>query len=157
LANSTNNKHTAKPVKQTTMALQKILLVDDDKAFIHLNRAMFKYNSICCEIDECSNGLEALGYVVHAEKLPDAILLDINMPIMDGFGFLDRFEQQHLAGKQIAVFVLSSSREELLLVKDLQYHCVKGYFEKPLTDANIYQIVATVNNPRDAEILERRA
>jgi len=128
------------------MALQKILLVDDDKSFIYLNRTMFKYNQVTCQIDECRNGAEALAYLSSTDKLPDVILLDLNMPVMDGFGFLEKFEQQNCPGKQPRVFVLSSSRSDEEMQRSLHYKCVKGYFEKPLTDVHIKEILSKVNS-----------
>jgi CheY-like chemotaxis protein len=127
--------------KQRTPALKKILLVDDDKSFIYLNRAMLKYNDVTCEIDECRNGKEALAYIADTNQLPDVILLDIDMPVMNGLEFLEKFEKNDNRYEQTKVFVLSSSTDQDK-VKSRRYNFVKGYFQKPLTDGHIKQILS---------------
>ena len=129
-------------VKEPAMALQKILLVDDDQSFIGLNRAMLKYSEVNCQIDECRNGKEALAYIQNAEQCPDVILLDIDMPVMDGFEFLEQFEQQDLNDDQPMVFMVSSSLTDQNINRTRKYPFVKGFFEKPLTAANIEEILS---------------
>lgn len=60
----------------------KVLIVDDESS----NRALFSamMNHCANAIDTCNNGREALDYLAKAEQLPDLILLDINMPVLDG-------------------------------------------------------------------------
>ena len=130
------------------MALKKILLVDDDKSFIYLNRKMFKYNNVVCEIDECRNGQDALNYLSDTETLPDIILMDINMPVMDGFEFLKKYEQIQGQKEQPKVFILSSSNTQEEKEKGLRYKFVKGYFEKPLTDAHIGEMLASFKDEK---------
>jgi CheY-like chemotaxis protein len=127
--------------KQCAPTLKKILLVDDDKSFIHLNRAMLKYNDVTCQIDECRNGQEALAYISVANQLPDVILLDIDMPVMNGLEFLEKFEDHNNRNEQTKVFVLSSDCDQDK-VRSRSYNFVKGYFQKPLSDSHIKQILA---------------
>ena len=127
--------------QQCTPTLKKILLVDDDKTFIHLNRAMLKYNDVNCQIDECGNGQEALAYISCTRQLPDVILLDIDMPVMNGIEFLEKFNAHNNRVGQTKVFVLSSSIEQDK-VKSRRYNFVKGYFQKPLSDSHIKEILS---------------
>ena len=127
--------------KQCAPTLKKILLVDDDKTFIHLNRAMLKYNDVNCQIDECGNGQEALAYISCTRQLPDVILLDIDMPVMNGLEFLEKFGEHNTPSEQTKVFVLSSSIEQDK-VKSRRYQFVKGYFQKPLSDSHIREILS---------------
>ena len=127
--------------QQCTPTLKKILLVDDDKTFIHLNRAMLKYNDVNCQIDECGNGQEALAYISCTRQLPDVILLDIDMPVMNGLEFLEKFDEHDGRVEQTKVFVLSSSTEQER-VKSRRYNFVKGYFQKPLSDLHIKEILS---------------
>jgi len=137
----THKTETEMIAKQCSPALKKILLVDDDKSFIHLNRAMLKYNDVTCQIDECRNGQEALAYIDVAKQLPDVILLDIDMPVMNGLEFLEKFEGHDNRDEQTKVFVLSSSVDQDR-VKSRRYNFVKGYFHKPLTDSHIKEILS---------------
>jgi len=121
------------------MELQKLLLVDDDSAFNFLNRIILNTNGVECEIDECLDGKAALENA-NTGNCPDVILLDINMPVMDGFEFLDEFEKQNKCREHTKVFILTSSNQEEDKQKALSYSCVKGYFDKPLGEQHIKQI-----------------
>ena len=127
--------------KQCAPTLKKILLVDDDKAFIHLNRAMLKYNDVTCQIDDCRNGKEALAYIAEANELPNVILLDIDMPVMNGLEFLEKFDEHDKSYEQTKVFVLTSDCNEYR-VRSQRYNFVKGCFQKPLTDSHIQEILS---------------
>ena len=68
--------------------------------------------------------------------LPDLILLDLNMPVMDGWEFLDAFTGLDLP-RAISVFVLTSSIHSEELARFAQYPTVKSYFSKPLDMGNL--------------------
>ena len=63
--------------------MNKILLIDDDVATNFYNNYMLKKNIVGCEIIMLDNGLKALDYI-KKHTLPDAIFVDVNMPVMDG-------------------------------------------------------------------------
>jgi CheY-like chemotaxis protein len=124
------------------MTPEKLLLVDDDSAFNFLNRIILRSSGISWEIDECLDGQAALKYVTSTEKCPDVILLDINMPIMDGFEFLEEFERHHKFNDHTKVFVLTSSDQDEDRHSAQKYTCVKGYFDKPLTEEHVKYIIS---------------
>jgi len=126
------------------MELQKMLLVDDDSAFNFLNRIILNANGINCVIEECLDGKAALDATNAEDKCPDVILLDINMPVMDGFEFLDEFEQQNKCSKHTKVFILTSSNQEEDRKKAFSYSCVKGYFDKPFNESHIGEILTVI-------------
>ena len=128
------------------MEQQKILLVDDDSAFNFLNRIILNTNGVDCEIAECLDGRSALELAEASGKCPDVILLDINMPVMDGFEFLDEFEKHHKCSDHTKVFMLTSSNQEEDRKKAFSYHCVKGYFDKPLSNQHISQIISSLKS-----------
>ncbi len=127
------------------MELQKLLLVDDDSAFNFLNRIILNSSGIDCEIEECLDGRSALEHASNPDKCPDVILLDINMPIMDGFEFLDEFDRLHQCSEHTKVFILTSSNQEEDRQKALSYSCVKGYFDKPLDKEHIREIISVLS------------
>lgn len=129
-------------LKEPCLPLQKILLVDDDKSFISLNRATLKYSEVKCQVDDCRNGKEALDYITNTQQQPDVILLDIDMPVMNGFEFLDQLKQNKNLRKHPKVFMLSSSYSDNTRTKSMQYPFVVGFFEKPLKDNHIKQILS---------------
>lgn len=119
----------------------EILIIDDSPAFNHLTRLMIQRSEIDCNITELSNGQRALAYLAESTRCPDVILLDINMPVMDGFDFLEEFVRGHnkCAG-QTNIYMLTSSSQEVDKVKVRSFNVVKDYFEKPLTKESLKKI-----------------
>jgi CheY-like chemotaxis protein len=113
------------------MTLRRILLVDDEDGFHTLNTRTLTQNEICCVIDKVFDGEEALEYLLSSTEFPDVILLDINMPRMDGFSFLEEY-QKLAVSKNCLVFILSTSQIEKHKKMAFSYPFVKGYFDKPL-------------------------
>ncbi|MFY8019994.1 MAG: response regulator [Bacteroidia bacterium] len=113
--------------------MKKVLLIDDDKINNFLASLVIKQTKLALVIKECLNGQEAIDYLTSArvETLPDIILLDINMPVLDGWQFLDFLTQSSVV-KDVPVFVFSSSNYDLDIVRAKEYPIVKGYIIKPL-------------------------
>jgi CheY-like chemotaxis protein len=114
------------------------LLIDDDDIFNYLSKRILLKSDVANSIIDFTNAKSALDFIKSTDSEIDIILLDINMPIMNGFDFLDSFIQ--LANKQISVYMLTSSIDDADMIKSLKYPCVKGYFSKPLTTDTIAQI-----------------
>lgn len=114
---------------------KKILLVDDDQLNNLINtRIITKFSDYT--VDAFTSGREGLKYL-HAcepELFPEIIFLDINMPVMDGWEFLEEYEKfpQHLT-QNTAVIMLTSSIDITDIEKSKQYRSVKEFMSKPLT------------------------
>jgi CheY-like chemotaxis protein len=123
--------------------VKKILLVDDDEGFNYLNMISLQQNGVDCRVDIALNGKEALQYLLSSsDDCPDVILLDLNMPVMDGFEFLNKFEKQGAkCHTKSRVFVLSSSEREEDRYKTMSKTVVKGFFSKPLSPGDIREIM----------------
>ena len=94
--------------------MKNILLVDDDNIFNFLNTKLLHQSGIAEEIHTALNGKEALdllnNYYTGAFALPDVILLDLNMPVMDGFTFLEAFKKLSLPRKEkVRIIIVTSS------------------------------------------------
>jgi CheY-like chemotaxis protein len=118
--------------------MKKILIIDDDPIVgvllkSHINRI---YNDAL--VDTTENGKEALYYIeqitkTKTEPFPDFIFLDINMPIMNGFDFLDQLESGVYANiKNTPLVVLSSSVDPADIDKAKNYSMVNEFCSKPL-------------------------
>lgn len=114
------------------------LLIDDDDIFNYLSKRILLKSNAANSIIDFTSANSALEFIKSTNSEIDIILLDINMPIMNGFDFLDSFIR--LANKQISVYMLTSSIDDADMIKSLKYPCVKGYFSKPLTTDTIGQI-----------------
>jgi len=127
--------------------LDLILLVDDDETTNYVNKRLLTQLNVAKEIKIMTNGQEALTYLKDVaagkgEITPDLIFLDIKMPIMDGFSFLDAFENQDMGSeKPIIIMMLTSSASFYDLERLKNYKKVKKHISKALTKADVREIL----------------
>lgn len=116
-----------------------ILLVDDSKATNFFNKTMLQKLEVCESIIVLENGQEALQYIIEHQK-PDLIFLDINMPVMNGWDFMDallkRKEQNHNVVLMLGTELSSADKEKLS-----KYSCIKGQSPKMLTTNFICELM----------------
>ena len=127
------------------MSIKKILLVDDDAGANFLNRIYLNNYNVVSQIDTALNGREAIDYLAASNECPDIILLDINMPVLDGFEFLKIFNEQNKCSTVSKIFMLTSSTREEDRIAAMSSKYVKGYFDKPLTTSHIEEMFSLVN------------
>ena len=127
------------------MAKIEILIVDDSPAFNHLTRLAFTRAGIDHNVTEQSNGQKALDYLAQSTTFPDVILLDINMPVMDGFDFLDEYTRTFRHQNNTDIYMLTSSSQDVDRIKVKSFGIVKDYFEKPLSRENLAIIVGNLD------------
>ena len=118
--------------------INTLYLVDDDPTFQFLTRKVIEGTSLVKQIRIFDNGQAAINFLqIHAEEpelLPEIILLDLFMPILDGWGFLDEFISiKPRIGKPITIYVVSSSIDVQDLVRASHYQEVSDYIVKPVT------------------------
>jgi CheY-like chemotaxis protein len=115
----------------------KVFIIDDDEAnnlicTININKAQ-----IATEIKtfkSAREGLKVINQATNDQELPDVIFLDINMPVMSGWDFLDSFKNVATnVTKKITLFMLSSSVMEEDVNKARSYIEVTDYITKPLS------------------------
>jgi CheY-like chemotaxis protein len=127
--------------------LDLILLIDDDETTNYVNKRLLTRLNVAKEIKVMSNGKEALTYLQNAaagngEKNPDLIFLDIKMPVMDGFSFLEAYEENKLgSSNQVIILMLTSSASFYDLERLKDYTKVKRHISKALTDADVREIL----------------
>jgi CheY-like chemotaxis protein len=127
--------------------LDLILLVDDDETTNYVNKRLLTQLNVAKEIKTMTNGQEALTYLQNVSAgnggvNPDLIFLDIKMPIMDGFSFLDAFENHDMGNnKPIIVMMLTSSASFYDLERLKNYKKVKKHISKALTNADVREIL----------------
>lgn len=120
------------------------MLVDDDEITNHINKLLIEDLDLAHHIAVAYNGQEALEIIqgqMIKDQQPLLILLDINMPVMDGFEFLAELENmKNLDRENIYVVILTSSNNQ----KDLdrtKRHKIHGYLDKPLTEEKVIQVL----------------
>src|ERR1700712_1618420 len=96
--------------------LNTVLLVDDDRITNFINQRLIEKLNITQNVTALLNGKEAIDYIkttnLEKKQLPDLILLDINMPVMDGFEFVNSFRALLYEKKVIIVMLTTSSNEK---------------------------------------------
>jgi CheY-like chemotaxis protein len=126
------------------LPINKILLVDDDAAANYLSKELLESLHAAKEIEIAENCLRALELIKQSD-CADIILLDIKMPGLDGFDFLEKLKSLALS-KKIKVVMLTSSLRPEDKLRAFSYKAVVDYFEKPLTPEKVQMIATTYLN-----------
>ena len=128
-------------------AIRCTLLVDDDPTTNYLNRKLLQRLHVTAQVREALNGQEALNLLATSCTTPDApacptlIFLDLNMPVMGGFEFLETFRQQPLAKPPVIIIMLTTSLHPADVERAGQLP-VAGFLTKPLTAEKVAQVLA---------------
>ena len=105
-------------------------IIDDDEIYIFAVKRLIQKNDFCNNVIVYNNGKDALkeikNLISNNENLPDVILLDINMPIMDGWQFLDEFTSIKTE-KEITIYMVSSSINPTDVERAKSYKRVSNY------------------------------
>ncbi len=118
--------------------IKKVYLVDDDEINNFICTNILKKINFCDDVVAYESGTEALEALKLAmaenhEDVPDVIFLDINMPIMNGWDFLEEFKTiKGQMEKKVSLFMLSSSIYQADVEKSKQYEEVVDFVTKPL-------------------------
>lgn len=118
-------------------------IIDDDSIFVFVLKKLLEKNDSFSQIRDFKNADEVLELLNQGQQnLPDLILLDLNMPIVDGWQFLDKIENMPYKEK-LNVFIMSSSIDTSDIEKSKAYDTVKDFISKP------------INNDKLANLLEK--
>jgi CheY-like chemotaxis protein len=121
------------------------LLVDDDDTTNFINQMLLKDLGITHEILITHNGKEAMDLIqqrqLSNQDLPDLIILDINMPVMNGFEFLEAFEKIKRKGNPSVIIVMLSTSMNPEDVSDAEGTAIKEFLNKPLTEHSLKEVV----------------
>lgn len=126
------------------MDIDLVYIVEDDTIACYVITMELSRHNEYQHSETYKNGEEAMEALVQKiksnEALPDLILLDINMPIMDGWEFLEEFSRMPCS-KEITVIILTSSINPEDREKAKRYKGVKGFMSKPITKDKLDQIL----------------
>nr|WP_294775723.1 response regulator [uncultured Flavobacterium sp.] len=126
--------------------IELLALVDDDDTFVFITKRIIEKTNHVKEIKVFGNGLDALNYLkenLNSDyKLPDIIFLDLSMPIMDGWQFLDEFTSlEKQKTNKIIIYVCSSSISPHDIIKARKMSAVSDFIIKPVTKDKFSEII----------------
>ncbi|MBK7865974.1 MAG: response regulator [Ignavibacteriales bacterium] len=119
----------------------KVLAVDDDATLIFLLRRLLQKTERVSEVRVASDGKEALDVLSEGEWAPDLIFLDINMPVMSGWDFLEEFTRSFADKMECEIVMLSSSTREMEKDQAAKHPEVSKYLSKPAFYPTILEVV----------------
>lgn len=123
--------------------IRKVAIVDDDSIFQFTTKIKIEKSNLADNVVFFNDGHDMLSYLESAEEddLPQLILLDINMPITDGWDFIDAFGKLSDAVRDnIKIFMISSSINPIDLRKAMSSDYIEDYITKPIRDTDLEKI-----------------
>ena len=127
-----------------------ICIVDDDEIYKYTVIKILKSIGFDKNIRMFSDGDEAFSFLSNnldnLDELPDVILLDINMPVMDGFQFMEEYVKIYPSvGKKIIIYMVSSSVDEKDVEKAASINEISDYIIKPIKRGELQNILQGLN------------
>ncbi|TAE08322.1 MAG: response regulator [Bacteroidetes bacterium] len=123
-----------------------VLLVEDDPITVLVCERIIKMTGFAQQVRVANNGQEALDFLQemgsqNSENLPELIFLDINMPVMNGWEFLQKFGSvQQLFTHTPDIYILSSTVDPEDFKRAQQFAIVKSFISKPLVKEHLEEI-----------------
>ena len=126
--------------------LKNLTIVDDDDIFVFLTTKIIEQTNLIDLIKVFGNGLDAINFLKenknNVDALPDIILLDLSMPIMNGWQFLEEYNKLNpTIGKKITIYICSSSISPDDITRAKTISEVSDYIIKPITKDKLIDLI----------------
>ncbi|HWW40672.1 MULTISPECIES: response regulator [Pedobacter] len=125
-----------------------LLVIDDDDINIFIIKKIVEKTGFAVNMVSKSNGQLAIDYLVQVlkddEPFPQLMLIDINMPVLNGWEFIEAYERMDVS-KRSDLYMLSSSVYENDIEKAKTYKIVKGFISKPLSIDRLIELLKAIN------------
>jgi CheY-like chemotaxis protein len=118
--------------------MSKVFIIDDDSIHQRIAQIMIEKHQLFDEYTSFIEAEKAIAFLkenkANTDRLPDVILLDLNMPVIDGWDFLELYETfRYEVGKAIRIFIVTSSVDEKDIMRAQNFTAVTGFISKPLS------------------------
>jgi CheY-like chemotaxis protein len=128
-------------------------IVDDDATFRYGFKKLALKKGVFSRLLTFNNGIEAIDYLKdlhNSNSLPDVLFVDINMPLMDGWEFMDAFRDIHSQlSKNIVTYNISSSIDIEDIKRAKRNPLITDYLLKPIDEHYLADIARSLQNPSD--------
>jgi CheY-like chemotaxis protein len=118
-------------------SINTVCVVDDDEIYVYGIKKLIYLKQLCENLIEFRNGKDAIDFLQNpdnSDQLPDVIFLDINMPVMDGWDFMENYAKiKPNLGKKITVYMVSSSINDEDIQRAKTISDISDYVVKPVT------------------------
>jgi CheY-like chemotaxis protein len=125
-----------------------LLIIDDDDINIFIIKKIVEKTGFDIDMVAKGNGKLAIDYLKQAitENLafPHLILIDINMPVMNGWEFIEAYQTLDVKQPDVHLYILSSSVYENDIEKTKSYDSVKGFISKPLSKERLTELLKEI-------------
>lgn len=127
-------------------AIKTVCIIDDDPIFLYLIKKTIEKSGVSNTTILYENPIDALEFlkeiILEQGVFPEILLLDINMPHMDGWEFLDTLLPYIIvAGIKTSIYIASSSIAAEDKLKAKTYPAIKGYLVKPIENEKLFEII----------------
>ena len=122
-------------------------IVDDDDIYQFTTSLFLKKTDLVNKVIVFSNGLKAINFLKeemeNSENIPDILFLDVNMPVMDGWEFLEEYILiKPMMPKTIVIYMVTSSVDEKDVLRAKNISALSGYLVKPISSENIVEVIS---------------
>lgn len=123
----------------TKTTINLACIIDDDTIYINLIKKIIETRKLCENLLVFNNGKQSIDYFeallqnLSEDKIPDIIFIDLNMPVMDGWEFIERFTKiENKFKKVITLYIVSSSINPIDMERARSLGNIKDYLIKPV-------------------------
>ena len=129
--------------------VKNIFLVDDDEIFVYLTKKTIEETRLIDQIKTFGNGKDAIDYLEqiagNKELLPEVIFLDLHMPVLDGWGFLEDYVRLNpKLGKKITLYIFTSSVSQQDIMRAHEISLVTDYIIKPMSKDKFTELIGKI-------------
>ena len=123
-----------------------ICIIDDDEIYKLIFRKKLQMSGLELNLLEFKNGEDAMNYftfvATQTAKFPQIVFLDINMPVSDGWDFLQKFAAlKSIYLHSTAIYIVSAAQNVNDYMRAKSITEISGYFVKPISDAHMKEII----------------
>ena len=129
--------------------MKKVFLIDDDDIFVFLTKKTILKVTTDIEVEVFSDGFQAITHLKNIydekERLPDVIFLDLNMPVMDGWEFLEEYQDLYQSfARKTELYIVSSSISPHEMERSKNISSVADFIIKPLVKEKFLEIIESI-------------